>query len=78
MNTADYLKILVDEIHSTAVATLADDGCVGCGACLSVCPQQCIDISGIPAIIDQNRCLHCGRCVEACPAGAIEHRSRWR
>jgi len=26
MNTADYLKILVDEIHSTTVATLADDG----------------------------------------------------
>jgi len=50
------------------------EGCIGCGTCLSACPQQCVDISGIPAEIDQNRCLHCGRCMEICPVGAIEHR----
>ncbi len=48
------------------------DGCIGCGQCLSVCPQMCIDVSNIPAVIDQNRCLHCGRCEAACPANAIK------
>ncbi|MEE8807730.1 MAG: 4Fe-4S binding protein [Lactimicrobium sp.] len=48
------------------------DKCNGCDACLSVCPQQCIDLSCIPAVIDPNRCLHCGRCVEVCPQNAIE------
>lgn len=45
--------------------------CIGCGKCLSVCPQNCIDLSRTPAVIDQNRCLHCGNCVPVCPAGAI-------
>ncbi len=47
------------------------DGCTGCGACLDVCPQSCIDVSGVPAVVDQHRCLHCGACVHACPVGAI-------
>ena len=49
--------------------------CVGCGSCLEVCPQSCIDVSEAPAVIDQHRCLHCGACVEACPEGAIARRA---
>lgn len=45
--------------------------CNGCGKCLSVCPQSCIDLSRAPAVIEQNQCLHCGNCVPVCPAGAI-------
>lgn len=51
-----------------------EDKCIGCGKCLEVCPQRCIDISHIPAVIDQSHCLHCGRCLEICPVGAIEIR----
>lgn len=47
------------------------ESCIGCGKCLKVCPQQCIDVSKKPAVIDQNRCLHCGRCMEVCPVKAI-------
>lgn len=46
-------------------------GCIGCKLCYSVCPQKCIDITSVPAVIDQNRCLHCGRCVETCPRKVI-------
>lgn len=49
-------------------------GCTGCGACISVCPQRCINTSGTTALIDQHRCLHCGRCAEVCPRQAIEKR----
>lgn len=48
--------------------------CTGCGACISVCPQKCIDLSGTAAVIDQHHCLHCGRCAEVCPRQAIEKR----
>lgn len=48
--------------------------CTGCGACFPACPQSCIDLSQVPAAIDQNRCLHCGRCEEACPEQAIQRR----
>lgn len=49
-------------------------GCIGCKLCYSVCPQKCVDVSGIPAVIDQHRCLHCGRCAEICPKQTIERR----
>ena len=47
------------------------EGCIGCGQCADVCPQNCIDLTNIPAVIDQNRCLHCGRCAEVCPEKVI-------
>ena len=53
---------------------LIGQGCIGCGTCLEVCPQKCIDLSALPAVIDQNRCLHCGRCMETCPVSAIVRR----
>lgn len=45
--------------------------CSGCKACISVCPQKCIDVSKVPSVINQNHCLHCGRCFEICPEKAI-------
>ena len=35
--------------------------CTGCGLCLPVCPQKCIDISARPVKIQQEHCLHCGK-----------------
>lgn len=51
------------------------EGCIGCRLCYSVCPQKCIDIQSVPAVIDQNRCLHCGRCMETCPKRVIRYES---
>lgn len=48
--------------------------CTGCGSCKTVCPQNCIDLSSIPAGIRQNNCLRCGNCIKACPKQAIEKR----
>ena len=50
------------------------DICIGCGSCAAVCPQQCIDTSKIPHVIQQENCLHCGNCMTACPVGAVEKR----
>ncbi len=50
------------------------DTCIGCGNCVAVCPQNCIDTEIIPHVIEQEHCLHCGNCFEACPVGAVERR----
>lgn len=50
------------------------DKCIGCGSCLSVCPQSCIITTGIPYVIEQEHCLHCGNCMSVCPAGAVVRR----
>lgn len=51
------------------------DACTGCGACGSVCPQACIDLSRVPAVIRQEHCLHCGNCREICPQNAVVRRN---
>ena len=51
-----------------------NDNCIGCGSCLDVCPQSCIDLSVTPAVIRQENCLHCGNCKYVCPVGAVEKR----
>lgn len=50
------------------------DSCTGCGSCLPVCPQSCIDESCVPYKIEQVHCLHCGNCLNVCPVHAIEKR----
>ncbi len=48
-----------------------NDNCSACGACLTVCPQSCIELSE-KAVIKENNCLHCGNCMNVCPVGAVE------
>lgn len=47
--------------------------CIGCGACVSVCPRgvHALD-TGNHAIFRKN-CSGCGLCAEACPTGALEN-----
>ncbi len=51
-------------------AVVNKDECVGCGACVEVCPQEAITMDDV-AIIDVNECIDCGACVDECPNGAI-------
>lgn len=44
--------------------------CVGCGACVSACPEEAVALRGGVAWTDRNACAGCGRCVTACPAQA--------
>lgn len=48
------------------------DDCIGCGKCLSVCPQNCIVVNRKKASITQENCLHCGNCMNVCPKKAVE------
>lgn len=46
--------------------------CTGCGACVAVCPRDCIrmaeDREGfLYPEVDVDRCIRCGACLRACP-----------
>ncbi len=51
-----------------------DEGCVGCGACVNVCPPEALslkdtvsEVSGIRRIdLDLGSCIFCGQCEENC------------
>ena len=44
--------------------------CVGCGACVTACPEGHVSLQGGVAWTDRNACPGCGRCAEVCPAQA--------
>ena len=50
------------------------DWCIGCGACVSACPEGDVlqVIGGKAALINGRKCIGHGLCAEACPVGAIE------
>ena len=68
--------ILIGGAEQSMAGYEVGNECIGCKLCFSVCPQKCIDITRIPAVIDQHQCLHCGRCAETCPRGTIRKRGQ--
>jgi thioredoxin reductase len=53
-------------------AVVRADLCVGCGACVPVCPEPgAIKMVGKLATVQTSLCKGHGKCVEACPVGGI-------
>ncbi len=49
---------------------VVQDRCVGCGACVEVCPNPPVVDPGGRSVTDRRSCLRCGSCVDVCVAGA--------
>lgn len=65
MNGFRYLK-------NVTTLELNGDKCVGCGACLTVCPHRVFLLQGKKAIIaERDACMECGACALNCPVKAI-------
>ncbi|MCD8350162.1 MAG: glycyl-radical enzyme activating protein [Planctomycetaceae bacterium] len=46
--------------------------CIGCAACIPVCPHNCIALDASSRSVDFSRCDHCGECVQHCHAKALQ------
>jgi ferredoxin len=60
--------------HLSNVATLMLNGneCIGCGACIHVCPHGVFDLNEKKArLADRDGCMECGACARNCPVKAI-------
>lgn len=65
-NNIDYGK-------GKSVANLKENTCTGCGACVSACPHDAIEIKEDGdgfwiAKVNDEKCTQCGKCSEICPA----------
>jgi thioredoxin reductase (NADPH) len=61
-----------EEDHGAQHAVVRADMCVGCAACVPVCPVEgAIRMVGKLAVVDLSLCQGLGHCAEACPVGAI-------
>ena len=61
-------------VKDKAEGYFISDACIGCGSCVEICPQRCINTDSIPYVIEQEHCLHCGNCMNVCPVSAVERR----
>ncbi|SMG19652.1 indolepyruvate ferredoxin oxidoreductase subunit alpha [Dethiosulfovibrio salsuginis] len=52
-------------------ANINKDTCVGCEACVGICPVEAIAMDDGKACVDEGKCVDCGACVSACPVEAI-------
>jgi hydrogenase-4 component H len=54
--------------------TIDGTKCIGCGACVEVCPPRLITLTDTGTTrrisMDYSRCTYCARCQEICPAGS--------
>jgi len=48
------------------------ESCGYCGACVSVCPKDALDLIDLHLSVDRSKCTGCLTCVKVCPVGALE------
>ena len=73
-----YVSRLEDEMGSpvksavrSSIVVVDYDHCSYCGACVAVCPPDCITLHDATLLIDTDSCTLCRRCLPACPTGAL-------
>ena len=62
-------------IDRKVTVTIDAAKCIGCEACLAVCPSETLALVGDKAEVVGDQSLGCGHCEAVCPARAIEVRA---
>ncbi|HNR13387.1 MAG TPA: 4Fe-4S binding protein [Thermodesulfobacteriota bacterium] len=58
------------------IRATAEDTCIACGACVEICPVQCIRLEGDSVLVDEAWCIGCGVCAAVCPTGSVKLHAR--
>lgn len=58
-------------IDRTVTVAVEADQCVGCEACLRLCPSDTLSMVGEKAAVTGTQSLNCGHCEAVCPTAAI-------
>jgi hypothetical protein len=62
------------EQHCGAYPDVNREHCIGCGACVKVCPGGCLTLEHGKIAFDKTSCIGCGECAVVCRTKAIEIR----
>jgi NAD-dependent dihydropyrimidine dehydrogenase PreA subunit len=66
-------KIPRDVLMATYFLRETDqEQCIGCGACVDICPVNVIRMEGDFPVIDKEWCIGCGVCAVPCPTSAVK------
>lgn len=61
-----------ESISTTMQKMYNPDKCMGCKACVEVCPEEACTLTADGIVIDRELCTSCGKCAEICPTMATE------
>lgn len=61
----------VPQLATGEIAIVDYDRCSYCGACVPVCPPNCITLHDATLHIEGELCTGCRRCVLVCPTAAL-------
>ena len=53
-----------------ALLEISKEECIGCGACVDVCPFGALSLVDDIAVVN-DQCNACGACLDACPAEVL-------
>ena len=68
---ADIVVACNSHAKGVAVTKGCSIGCLGCGKCEKICPNDAIHVVDNLAQIDYSKCVSCGLCAEHCPRHLI-------
>lgn len=56
---------------------LDEESCFECGACVSLCPTEALQLTDDYSIkLNEEKCVYCGACVPACPVNSLSLKRR--
>jgi len=58
--------------HSSIAPIIYLDNCIGCGACVKICPPKAVTLKNKKACIDNSKCIGCASCIAVCNYQAVD------
>ncbi|MGD9949652.1 MAG: mercury methylation ferredoxin HgcB [Desulfobulbus sp.] len=59
-------------LRGVATLQVYQERCIGCGACVQVCPHRILTLTGGRLVVrERDLCMECGACARNCPTEAV-------